>query len=62
MSSRQSEFLLELRQAGCSLKRYGDKHDVYENEATGRVATVPKAPVLAGTLCKEIRKQLGLKS
>jgi len=62
MSMRQNEFVLELRRAGCSLKRYGSKHDVYENESAGKQATIPKAPVLASTLCKEIRKQLGLKS
>lgn len=61
MSAKQNEFVQGLKEDGCSLKRYGEKHDVYENEATGRVATVPKSPALAGTLCKEIRKQLGLK-
>jgi HicA toxin of bacterial toxin-antitoxin, len=60
MSKRQTEFILELRRAGCSLKRYGSKHDVYENESTGKQATIPKAPVLADSLVKEIRKQLGL--
>jgi len=61
MSMKQNEFVQGLRQDGCSLKRYGEKHDVYENETTGKHATVPKSAVLAGTLCKEIRKQLGLK-
>jgi predicted RNA binding protein YcfA (HicA-like mRNA interferase family) len=60
MSMKLSEFVQGLKQDGCSLKRYGDKHDVYENEAAMKVATVPKAPVLAGTLCKEIRRQLGV--
>lgn len=62
MSMRQNEFVLDLRRAGCSLKRYGSKHDVFENESAGKQATVPKHPVLAASLCKEIRKQLGLKS
>ena len=62
MSVRQNEFILELRRAGCSLKRYGSKHDVFENESAGKQATVPKAPVLAPSIVKEIRKQLGLKS
>jgi hypothetical protein len=62
MSVRQTEFIQELRHAGCSLKRYGSKHDVYENESAGKQATVPKAPVLAASMVKEIRKQLGLKS
>ena len=62
MSVRQNDFILELRRAGFSLKRYGSKHDVFENEAAGKQATIPKAPVLAPSLVKEIRKQLGLKS
>jgi hypothetical protein len=62
MSTRQSEFILELRRAGCSLKRYGTKHDVFENETKGRQATVPKASVLAESLCDEIRWQLGVDS
>ena len=62
MILKQSEFIHGLQKAGCSLKRYGDKHDVYENEAAGKQATVPKSPALAPTLAKEIRKQLGLRS
>lgn len=61
MSTKQNELVQGLKQDGCSLKRYGDKHDVYENDETGKQATVPKSPVLAVTLCKEIRRQLGLK-
>jgi hypothetical protein len=57
---KRQAFLRELEQAGCELVRHGRRHDVFRNPANGRQAPVPRHREIAGTLCKIIRKQLGL--
>jgi mRNA interferase HicA len=57
---KRRDLIKELEQAGCTLLRHGKRHDVYSNPATGMQAPVPRHREVADTLCKIIRKQLGL--
>ena len=58
---KRKEFIKELVEAGCYLKRRGSKHDIYVNPKNGRKAPVPRHTEIKKTLCELIRKQLGLK-
>lgn len=53
-------FLKELRKAGCSLHRHGGRHDLYLNPANGRKAPVPRHSEIKDSLCRLIRRQLGI--
>jgi len=50
----------ELAAQGCVLLRHGSRHDVYLNPANGRQAPIPRHSEIKNTLCRLIRKQLGL--
>ncbi|MCK4353608.1 type II toxin-antitoxin system HicA family toxin [candidate division WOR-3 bacterium] len=54
-------FIKELVRAGCYLRRHGKKHDIYANSVTGRKAPVPRHSEIKESLCKLIKRQLGLK-
>ena len=56
----RSEFIRELTQAGCYLLRHGARHDIYSNRANGRKAPVPRHAEIKNSLCRLIRRQLGL--
>ena len=58
---KRRDFIRELTQAGCYLKRHGKKHDIYVNPKNRRKAPVPRHSEIKDTLCELIRKQLGLK-
>ncbi|MEK6529817.1 MAG: type II toxin-antitoxin system HicA family toxin [candidate division NC10 bacterium] len=49
-----------MKDAGCVLKRHGKRHDIYSSPKTGRNAPVPRHTEIANSLCKLIRKQLGI--
>jgi len=57
---KRKEFIRELERAGCILKRHGRKHDVYLNPAKGLTAPVPRHNEVKDSLCRLIRRQLGL--
>jgi predicted RNA binding protein YcfA (HicA-like mRNA interferase family) len=57
---RRGEFVRELTRAGCQLLRHGGRHDVYVNPANGRRATVPRHSEIKDSLCRLIRRQLGI--
>lgn len=57
---KTGNFIRELIQAGCYLKRHGKKHDIYTNPKTGGQAPVPRHPEIKESLCDLIRKRLGL--
>jgi hypothetical protein len=57
---KRNEFIRELVDAGCHLKRHGSNHDIYINSKNGRKAPVPRHSEIKDSLCKLIRKQLGL--
>jgi hypothetical protein len=42
-------------------KRHGKKHDIYTNPINGTQAPIPRHPEIKESLCKLIKKQLGLK-
>lgn len=58
---KRKGFIRELVKAGCYIKRHGANHDIYMNPRTGRKAPVPRHTEIKESLCKLIRKQLGLK-
>ncbi|NGZ10238.1 MAG: type II toxin-antitoxin system HicA family toxin [Nitrospira sp. LK70] len=57
---KRREFIRHLEQAGCILTRTKGGHDMYHNPATGRSTPVPRHTEIDNSLCKLIRKQLGL--
>ncbi|MCH8293632.1 type II toxin-antitoxin system HicA family toxin [Candidatus Poribacteria bacterium] len=57
---KRRSLIRELTRAGCYLKRHGTKHDIYANPKNGRKTSVPRHSEIKESLCKEIRKQLGL--
>lgn len=57
---KRSAFLRELAQKGCVLQRHGGRHDLYLNPANGKKAPVPRHGELRDSLCRLIRKQLGI--
>ena len=57
---KRKQFIKELVKAGCSLKRHGNRHDLYENPRNGRLAPVPRHTEVKDSLCRLIRKQLGI--
>ena len=57
---KRQAFLKELRKAGCKLQRHGGRHDLYANPSNGRKAPVPRHSEIKDSLCRIIRKQLGI--
>ena len=53
---KRTQFIRELTDAGCELKRHGKKHDIYTNPQSGMKAPVPRHTELKDTLCELIRK------
>ena len=58
---KRRTFIKVLRREGCYLKRHGSRHDLYVNPTNGRVAPIPRHTEIKESLCRLIRKQLGLK-
>ncbi len=52
---KRKEFIKELVEAGCNLKRHGSKHDIYVNPKNCRKAPVPRHAEIGNTLCELIR-------
>ena len=57
---KREQFIKELIKNGCVLKRHGGRHDIYINTGNGRTAPIPRHSEIKETLCRIIRKQLGL--
>lgn len=57
---KRQELIRELEQAGCLLHRHGARHDIYRNPANARQAPVPRHNEIRDSLCRLIRRQLGL--
>ncbi|MEW6201367.1 MAG: type II toxin-antitoxin system HicA family toxin [bacterium] len=58
---KRHEFIRELVDEGCYLKRHGANHDIYVNPNNGKKAPVPRHSEIKDSLCRLIRKQLGIK-
>ncbi len=39
---KRTQFIRELADAGCELKRHGKKHDIYINQQNGKKTPVPR--------------------
>jgi mRNA interferase HicA len=57
---KRQDFIRELEQSGCVLHRNGAKHDIYRNPANERKAPVPRHREIGDSLCRLIRRQLGV--
>jgi predicted RNA binding protein YcfA (HicA-like mRNA interferase family) len=57
---KRQEFIRELEQAGCNLHRHGSRHDIYRNPANDKKAPVPRHREISNSMCRLVRKQLGL--
>ncbi len=57
---KRKALIAELEQAGCSLRRRGAKHDIYMNPQTGKQAPIPRHKEIKETLCRLIRRELGI--
>ncbi len=57
---KRQQLIQELEQKGCTFKRHGKRHDIYLNPANGRTAPVPRHSEIKETLCRLIRRQLGI--
>ena len=57
---KRKELIRELEKAGFVLHRHGAKHDIYRNLLTGQKSPVPRHTEIKDSLCRLIRKQLGL--
>jgi len=58
---KRRDFIRELVDDGCYLKRHGSKHDTYVNSKNGRKAPVPRHSDIKRSLCELIKKQLSVK-
>ena len=57
---KRREFIKELADAGCFLKRSRGPHDIYANPRNGKSAPVPRHTEIKNTLVGQIKKQLGI--
>jgi len=57
---KRQDLVRELEQNGCLFERHGKRHDIYLNPANGKKAPVPRHTEIKETLCRMIRRQLGL--
>ena len=57
---KRKKFIRELEKAGCILHRHGSRHDIYLNPVNGRKSPIPRHTEIKDSLCRLIRKQLGL--
>ena len=58
---KRRDFVRELVEEGCYLKRHGRRHDIYINPKNGKKAPIPRHSEIKESLCELIEKQLGLK-
>ena len=57
---KRGNFIRELTKQGCYLKRHGSRHDIYINPVNGQQTPIPRHPEIKESLCRLIKKQLGL--
>jgi mRNA interferase HicA len=57
---KRRDLIRDLEKEGCVLHRHGSNHDVYRNPDNGNKAPVPRHREIPDSLCRLIRKQLGL--
>jgi len=57
---KRKNFIKQLIAKGCYLKRHGSRHDIYANPMIGKQVPVPRHQEIKESLCKLIKKQLGI--
>ncbi len=57
---KRGNFIRELVNGGCYLKRHGSRHDIYANPHNGKQSPVPRHPEIKEMLVNKIKKQLGI--
>lgn len=57
---KRNQLIRVLLAAGCVLHRYGGRHDVYLNPATGQKQPLPRHADIDEHLANHIKKQLGV--
>lgn len=57
---KRRQFIRQIESEGCEFARAGGRHDIYVNLAGNQFAAVPRHTEIPDTLCKVIRKELGL--
>lgn len=57
---KRVDLIRGLERAGCEFVRHGGRHDIYRNPATGQQTAIPRHREVADSLCRLIRRQLGL--
>jgi mRNA interferase HicA len=57
---KRQQLIRELEQAGCVFDRHDARHDIYRSTANGRKAPTPRHQEIRESLCRLIKKQLGL--
>jgi mRNA interferase HicA len=57
---KRHDLIRELERAGCHLLRHGGRHDIFINPSNGRRAPVPRHQEIPKSLCRLIKRQLGL--
>jgi mRNA interferase HicA len=59
---KRRDLIRDLERAGCKLHRHGSRHDVYRNSANGKKAPVSRHREISDSLCRLIRRQLGIEN
>jgi mRNA interferase HicA len=57
---KRSRLLRHLRKHGCTLKREGSSHSLWQNPATGQVEAIPRHTEIPNVLAKKICRGLSL--
>lgn len=57
---KRRDLIRDIEREGCVIVRHGSRHDVYRNPSNDRQAPIPRHREIGDSLCKLIRKQLGL--
>lgn len=57
---KRRELLDHLAHHGCSLRREGAKHSIYENTRTGKKTAVPRHREIDDAFVRKICRQLGI--
>jgi mRNA interferase HicA len=55
---KRKELIKKIAAAGCLLLRHGNRHDLYQNPATGKKQPVPRHDEIDENLAKHILKEL----
>jgi mRNA interferase HicA len=55
---KRKELIKKIAASGCLLIRHGNRHDLYQNPATGKKQPIPRHDEIDENLAKHILKEL----